>query len=105
MFFFLRLAKIKEWVDAHDPGAMVIPVSGCVEAKLFDMDEEERAKYCEENKTQRWDINTTCSMDIVNCFLELLHHGFSVCFQCSDQNNKDRLCSTAAGILLYCRTR
>lgn len=51
--FFLRLAKIKEWVDAHDPGAQVIPVSGAVESKLFDMEEEERNKFCEENKTQR----------------------------------------------------
>lgn len=52
-FFFLRLAKIKEWVDAHDPGAQVIPVSGAIESKLFDMEEEERNKFCEENKTQR----------------------------------------------------
>lgn len=50
-----RLAKIKEWVDAHDPGAMVIPLSGSVEAKLLDMEEEERNKYCEEQKTQRSD--------------------------------------------------
>lgn len=48
--------KIKEWVDAHDPGAMVIPVSGAIESKLLDMEEEERNKYCEEQKTQRWDI-------------------------------------------------
>lgn len=50
-----RLVKIKEWVDAHDPGAMVIPVSGAIESKLLDMEEEERNKYCEEQKTQRWD--------------------------------------------------
>lgn len=50
---FLRLAKIKEWVDAHDPGAMVIPLSGALESKLQDMEEEERNKYCEEVKTQR----------------------------------------------------
>lgn len=54
---FLRLVKIKEWVDAHDPGALVIPVSGAIESKLFDMEEESRNKYCEEQKTQRWDIN------------------------------------------------
>lgn len=53
--FSSRLAKIKEWVDAHDPGAMVIPVSGAIESKLLDMEEEERSKYCEEQKTQRWD--------------------------------------------------
>jgi len=55
-FFSPRLAKIKEWVDAHDPGALVIPVSGAVESKLLDMEEEEeRNKYCEEQKTQRSD--------------------------------------------------
>ncbi|XP_041809263.1 obg-like ATPase 1 [Chelmon rostratus] len=46
------LVKIKEWVDAHDPGALVIPVSGAIESKLFDMEEESRNKYCEEQKTQ-----------------------------------------------------
>lgn len=46
------LVKIKEWVDAHDPGALVIPVSGSIESKLLDMEEEERNKYCEEQKTQ-----------------------------------------------------
>lgn len=50
-----RLAKIKEWVDAHDPGAMVIPLSGGLEAKLQEMEDEERNKYCEEQKTQRSD--------------------------------------------------
>ncbi|XP_034431639.1 obg-like ATPase 1 [Hippoglossus hippoglossus] len=47
------LAKIKDWVDANDPGAMVIPVSGALESKLLDIeDEEEKKKYCEELKTQ-----------------------------------------------------
>ncbi|XP_042357013.1 obg-like ATPase 1 [Plectropomus leopardus] len=46
------LLKIKEWVDAHDPGAQVIPVSGCLESKLQEMEEEEKKKYCEEVKTQ-----------------------------------------------------
>ncbi|XP_072313741.1 obg-like ATPase 1 isoform X1 [Eucyclogobius newberryi] len=46
------LAKIKEWVDANDPGAIVIPVSGAVESKLLDMDEAEQTKFCEEQKTQ-----------------------------------------------------
>lgn len=53
-----RLAKIKEWVDAHDPGALVIPLSGAFESKLLDMDEEEKNKYCEEQKTQRWGTDT-----------------------------------------------
>lgn len=48
------MVKIKEWINVHDPGAIVIPVSGAVESKLLDMeDEEERKKYCEEHKTQR----------------------------------------------------
>uniref|UniRef100_A0A8C5B4P1 Obg like ATPase 1 n=1 Tax=Gadus morhua TaxID=8049 RepID=A0A8C5B4P1_GADMO len=46
------LIKIKEWVDAHDPGSLMIPVSGALEFKLQDMSDEERAKYCEEKKTQ-----------------------------------------------------
>ncbi|XP_061699548.1 obg-like ATPase 1 [Syngnathoides biaculeatus] len=46
------LAKIKEWVDTHDPGSMVIPLSGALESKLFDMEPEEQKKYCEEQKTQ-----------------------------------------------------
>lgn len=58
------MAKIKEWVDAHDPGAMVIPVSGAIESKLLDMEEEEKNKYCEEQKTQRWDINIDFSKNI-----------------------------------------
>lgn len=45
--------KIKEWVDAHDPGALVIPFSGCFESKYQDMDDEEKKKYCEESKSQR----------------------------------------------------
>lgn len=58
MFVHPRLAKIKEWVDAHDPGALVIPLSGAFESKLLDMEEEEKIKCCEEQKTQRWDIDT-----------------------------------------------
>ncbi|TTH38814.1 Obg-like ATPase 1 [Bagarius yarrelli] len=46
------LVKIKEWVDAHDPGALVIPFSGGFESKHQDMSDEEKQKYCEENKTQ-----------------------------------------------------
>ncbi|XP_016408553.1 obg-like ATPase 1 [Sinocyclocheilus rhinocerous] len=48
----LQLAKIKEWVDIHDPGALVIPFSGGFESKYQDMTDEEKQKYCEENKTQ-----------------------------------------------------
>lgn len=53
LLFPIRLVKIKEWVDSHDPGALVIPFSGNLESKLQDMSEEERHKYCTEQKTQR----------------------------------------------------
>ena len=32
--FLLRLLKIKEWVDARDPGALLIPFSGAFESKV-----------------------------------------------------------------------
>ncbi|KAF7248165.1 Obg-like ATPase 1 [Varanus komodoensis] len=47
-----RLIKIKEWVDKHDPGALVIPFSGALELKLQEMSAEEKQKYLEENMTQ-----------------------------------------------------
>lgn len=53
LFYFTRLVKIKEWVDGHDPGALVIPFSGGLESSLQDMSEEEMQKYCTEHKTQR----------------------------------------------------
>ena len=31
---FCRLAKIKEWVDANDNGAVIIPLSGALESKV-----------------------------------------------------------------------
>ncbi|XP_034990988.1 obg-like ATPase 1 isoform X1 [Zootoca vivipara] len=46
------LIKIKEWVDKHDPGALVIPFSGALELKLQEMSAEEKQKYLEENMTQ-----------------------------------------------------
>uniref|UniRef100_H3DHS4 Obg like ATPase 1 n=2 Tax=Tetraodon nigroviridis TaxID=99883 RepID=H3DHS4_TETNG len=46
------LVKIKEWVDGHDPGALVIPFSGGLESSLQEMSEEEMLKYCTEHKTQ-----------------------------------------------------
>ncbi|KAM7380530.1 hypothetical protein PAMP_003819 [Pampus punctatissimus] len=49
---FKKLVKIKEWVDSHDPGALVIPFSGGLESQLQDQNEEERQKYCTEHKTQ-----------------------------------------------------
>ncbi|KAA8588134.1 hypothetical protein FQN60_001328, partial [Etheostoma spectabile] len=48
----LRLVKIKEWVDSHDPAAMVIPFSSALESQLQDKSEEERQQHCTEHKTQ-----------------------------------------------------
>jgi len=46
------LVKIKEWVDANDPGAMVIPFSGILESNLVDMSsDEEREAYLKEKET------------------------------------------------------
>lgn len=30
-----RLAKIKEWIDARDPNATIIPFSGALELKVL----------------------------------------------------------------------
>lgn len=48
MYNFVRLLKIKEWIDKNDPGAMLIPFSGGLEAKLVDMPEDEGAAYLKE---------------------------------------------------------
>jgi obg-like ATPase 1 len=46
------LLKIKEWVDAKDPGAMVILFSGALELKLLDMQtQEEKDAYLKEHET------------------------------------------------------
>ncbi|KAK2140355.1 hypothetical protein LSH36_1381g00000 [Paralvinella palmiformis] len=46
------LPKIKEWVEAHDPGASIIPFSGALEMKLLEMDEAEAAEYCKGKNIQ-----------------------------------------------------
>lgn len=47
------LPKIKEFVDANDPGAMIIPFSGAFELKLTEMESDEARKaYMEETKCQ-----------------------------------------------------
>jgi len=46
------LIKLKEWVDSHDPGAIIIPFSGILETKLVDMGQEDKDKLFVENKTQ-----------------------------------------------------
>ncbi|XP_071196724.1 obg-like ATPase 1 isoform X3 [Salvelinus alpinus] len=48
----VQVGDNQEWVDSHDPGALVIPFSGGVESLLQDMSEEEIKKYCTEHKTQ-----------------------------------------------------
>jgi len=39
------LAKIKAWIDEHDPGAVLIPFSGIFESKLLDMPADERESF------------------------------------------------------------
>ncbi|CDW53501.1 GTP binding protein CG1354 [Trichuris trichiura] len=41
------LGKIKAYIDENDPGSTLVPFSGALEAKLVDMDVEERTKYLE----------------------------------------------------------
>ena len=53
-FTFFRLIKIKEWVDKHDAGAILIPFSGAYESRLVDMEEPERKAYMEEQKATRY---------------------------------------------------
>ncbi|XP_008472915.1 obg-like ATPase 1 [Diaphorina citri] len=47
------LPKIKEWVDANDPGATIIPFSGVFEHQLVDMPDDERQRYLDEQKATR----------------------------------------------------
>jgi len=45
------LVKIKEYVDKHDPGATIIPISGAFEQTYLELeDEEQKKKYLEDNK-------------------------------------------------------
>uniref|UniRef100_A0A3Q3VL61 Uncharacterized protein n=1 Tax=Mola mola TaxID=94237 RepID=A0A3Q3VL61_MOLML len=46
------LVKIKEWVDSHDPGALIIPFSAGLESQLQDKSEEEMQMYCKEHNMQ-----------------------------------------------------
>lgn len=44
-----HLLKIKEWVDVHSPGDLIIPISVSLEEKLAGMaDDAEREAYCKE---------------------------------------------------------
>ncbi|XP_045473433.1 obg-like ATPase 1 [Harmonia axyridis] len=62
------LMKIKEWVDKHDPGALIIPFSGAFEHKLVEEyeDPELRKKFLEDN-------NVTSALDkiVVNGYKAL----------------------------------
>lgn len=45
------LLKIKDWIDKNDPGALAIPFSGALEAKLLAMPEGDRKPFLEASKT------------------------------------------------------
>jgi len=42
------LVKLKEWIDAHDAGAVMIPFSGEFENKIVEMPDDERQAYTKE---------------------------------------------------------
>lgn len=45
------IKPVKEWIDANDKGALCIPYSAAFEATIFDMDDETKKAFLEENKT------------------------------------------------------
>jgi len=47
----VRLMKIKDWVDVHDPHSAIIPFSGSLEAKLVEMNDDDRAAYIKDQQT------------------------------------------------------
>lgn len=51
-----RLAKIKEWVDTHDPGSLIIPFSAVFENKIFDMPPDEKEAYLKEVNATRYSV-------------------------------------------------
>lgn len=58
--------KIKEWIDANDPGAICIPFSGVFELKLAEMEPEERANYLKENNLTRYVLGEAV-LDVFRC--------------------------------------
>lgn len=46
------LIKIKEWIDANDPGAILIPFSGMFENNIAEMNPAEKLEYEEESKVK-----------------------------------------------------
>jgi len=53
--------KIKEWVDANDPGSTILPFSGSLEEKLIDMSDDDRAAYLKEHNTTRSSLSICSS--------------------------------------------
>jgi obg-like ATPase 1 len=48
------LPKLAAWLKENRPGEKMMPYSAALEQKLFEMEsDEERAKYCEESKTEQ----------------------------------------------------
>jgi obg-like ATPase 1 len=68
------LKGIKEWIDANDPNAIVIPFSGALEQKLVDMPEDEAAKYCTDNN-----VGSSLPKVIVNGYKALHLQYFFTC--------------------------
>jgi len=51
-----RLPKIKEWVDAHDAGSIIVPFSGSLESRLMDMSDGDKATLFKETSASRFII-------------------------------------------------
>lgn len=56
----VRLVKIKEWIDANDPGAILIPFSGALELRLADMEPEAKAQYIKDSGISRYVCVCVC---------------------------------------------
>jgi len=72
----VRLVKIKEWVDVHDPHSAIIPFSGSLEAKLVEMDDDERTAYLKDQQTTRYSTQSLVIASVRNFILIML----SVCY-------------------------
>lgn len=53
---YFRLPKLKEWIDKNDPGAPLVPFSGVLESKLFEMDAEEKKAFLKEHNITRYTL-------------------------------------------------
>jgi len=85
LLLLIRLPKIKEWIDAHDPGSIIIPFSGALEIKLMEMTPEERDSYLKEQQTTRYRLSSILRVAYTIAFLVV-----ASCVLCninkSDQN-------------------